>query len=227
MISRIHNFLRGYTYRLIKHVYKVIFWWVVIHTFWDSHAEFWWNRIISKKIHIIVHTLWPKLLYSVWRDWLDLLDISKPEYWVKNWDIVCFCFWEIDCRCHIHKHREKWYKKVINAMVDKYMETISKNVSTFWDIKVCIYNVVPPANSEWKYNDPNYPFLGSNKERLQYVTYMNDRLKAVAKSSGYIYVDVFDQYADQINLLNDKYSDGHVHIVNPKFLRKFLELNVT
>ena len=226
MIRKIINFISNFSFRLFKSFYRFLYWWITIHTFWDSHAVFAWNKILSKKLHIVTHTLWPKLMYSVWRDWLNLLDISKPEYWVKDWDNIVFCFGEIDCRCHIHKYQLKWVKNVIESMIDSYMETIVDNVSLFRKLKVYVYNVVPPASNSWRDNDPDFPFLWSDNDRLWYVMRMNNQIKSRCEDLGFTYVDIFDQYSDIENMLDERYSDGHVHIKNPKYLQQFLELNI-
>jgi hypothetical protein len=59
---------------------------------------------------------------------LKLLNIR--EYGVNENDIVIFCFGEIDCRNHVHKHasKKKTYKDVIDELVINYFDSINKNL---------------------------------------------------------------------------------------------------
>ena len=75
-----------------------------IHTFGDSHSYSGWERI--KNIKINIHHLGPILAYSFGRDGLSRNNIANSCFNVNENDIVIFCFGEIDCRGHVHKHLE-------------------------------------------------------------------------------------------------------------------------
>jgi hypothetical protein len=66
-----------------------------IHTVGDSHSYYGWSGIIH-------HHLGAVLCYSFGKEKLNKCDIRNFD--IKDGDTVIFCFGEIDCRCHIHKH---------------------------------------------------------------------------------------------------------------------------
>ena len=113
-------------------------------------------------------------MYSFGQEKLNLLDISK--YNVQNDEIVCFCFGEIDCRCHIYKYRKTGYKNVINDSVDEYIKAIDANVKRYKNLTTCIYNIVPPVQKENTLENPEYPYLGKDEERKEYTLYINKKL---------------------------------------------------
>jgi hypothetical protein len=111
---------------------------MVIHTFGDSHSYNGFSNIPN----ILTHHLGPKLCFSIGRDGINI----KDGYNVNNGDTVIFCFGEIDCRCHIHKHITEGadYKQIIDIIVTNYFKQIQTAVNTFNNINTVIYNVVPP-----------------------------------------------------------------------------------
>ena len=91
-----------------------------LHTFGDSHSCNGWNGLYNFN-----HHLGPVLCYSIGKDGLNRLNITKFN--VKNNDIIVFCFGEIDCRCHVHKHisEQKSYELIIDEIVNNYFNTIA------------------------------------------------------------------------------------------------------
>ena len=81
-----------------------------IHTIGDSHSSFGLTGIIQ-------HHLGPVLCYSFGKEKLNRCDIRKFN--IKDGDTIVFCFGEIDCRCHIHKHITETtrYQDIINNIV--------------------------------------------------------------------------------------------------------------
>jgi hypothetical protein len=198
-----------------------------MHTFGDSHCVIGWDSIfflLNKRIVINIHYVGPKLMHSFGRDKLNLLDISK--YNVKNGDIVCFCFGEIDCRCHVYKYRIEDYKKVIDKLVEDYINAIEANIRQYNNIITCIYNVVPPIQKLNTLENPDYPYLGSDKNRKDYVLYMNEKLLEKCKEKKFVFINIYDKYCDENGFLNKKLSDGSVHIKNPKYLEEFIIHNL-
>jgi len=191
-----------------------------VHTFGDSHAGAVWMKIKQKDIKIKVHHLGAKLMFSFGRDKLDMLDIAKHK--VSKGDIVCFCFGEIDCRCHVNKHAKDGYEKIIDSLVGEYEKAIALNVLRYHNITTCIYNVVPPVRKEGMWEHPSFPFLGTDEERKQYVFYMNKKLKEACDRRNWVFFDIFDHFRDEEGFMRKDMSDGNVHIIDPKPLIDFI-----
>jgi len=204
---------------------------MIIHTIGDSHSWHGFNTNKSNKSsNIINHHISPATLaYSVGRDKLNRLDIRKFDD-IKDNDILIFSFGEIDCRCNIKKHTtEENYKKNIDDIVNNYIETIKLNIqlSGINFKKICIYNVVPPPRRINTLENKDYPFLGSDQERLNYVLYFNYKLKHYCNINNYIFFDVYNKYSDKDGFLLRQFSDGHVHIKNGIHIEEFILSNIS
>jgi hypothetical protein len=188
---------------------------MVIHTFGDSHSYSGWTGVK-------IHHLGPKLCFSIGRDGITIHDC------VHNGDTVIFCFGEIDCRCHVHKHvtDDRDYTKIIDTIVDNYFIQIQKAVSMFDSLQTCVYNVVPPVERRNTAENSEYPYLGTDEERKTYVIYFNKRLQQKCIEYGYLFIDVYTKYTDSNGFLNKQLSDGNVHIRNGVHLRQFITKNV-
>jgi len=191
-----------------------------IYTVGDSHAI---NGFNGYK----VHHLGPILCYSFGKDKLKRCDISKFN--MQNNDTIIFCFGEIDCRCHIHKHitKDNTYQDIINLIVDNYFEAIELNISNL-EIKlknVCVYNVVPPVQKHNTHENLEYPYLGTDEERKKYVLYFNKKLKQKCIEKKLCFFDVYDFYKDNNGFLKKDLSDGNVHIRDSKYINLFIEEN--
>ena len=95
---------------------------MTIHTIGDSHCCNGWTGVIC-------NYLGPVLCYSFGKEKLNRCDIRN--FHMKDGDTVVYCFGEIDCRCHIHKHITETitYEDIINNIVDDYFEAIELNIS--------------------------------------------------------------------------------------------------
>jgi len=188
-----------------------------IHTIGDSHSTFGWTGITN-------HGLGPLLCYSFGKEKLNRCDIRKFN--IQDGDTIVFCLGEIDCRCHIHKHitNTTTYQEIIDTIVNNYFEAIELNVSTS-QIKlknVCVYNVVPPIQKYNTFENPEYPYLGMDEERKQYVLYFNEKLKEKCNEKKYIFFDVYNKYIDANGFLRKDLSDGNVHIKNGVYISNFI-----
>ena len=184
-----------------------------IHTIGDSHCCHGWRD------NIISHWLVGCLCYSFGKRKLERCDIR--QYNIKDGDTIIFCFGEIDCRCHIHKHitQENTYKIIIENIVNDYLEAIKLNIN-ICDIKlknVCIYNVVPPFDSGDRTDVPG------NEERKKYVLYFNELLKQKCIDNNFIFFDIYNNYIDINGLLRKDLSDGSVHIKDGKYINIFID----
>ena len=149
------------------------------------------------------------------------LDIKRDP--VQDGDIVIFCLGEIDCRSHFCKPEHFLsYKEIIDDIVPRYFEAIKKNVEQLNDLKVMVFNVVPPIRSEGIYFNASWPFAGTDEQRKEVVLYMNFRLRDYCEKYGYIFFDVYTKYCGADGFIDPALNDGNVHIQNPVYLMEFL-----
>jgi hypothetical protein len=185
-----------------------------IHTFGDSHAvDGWPGEVIS-------HHLGPILCHSFGAE--KLLRCDLRNFKILDGDVVIFCFGEIDCRCHVKKHitEGKTYKDVIDEIVKNYFDAIKANIAVL-DKKlqtVCVYNVVPAVHKHNTWENPAYPFLGSDEERSQFVKYFNENVEAYCVNNEFVFINVHDHYADSDGFLCKELSDGNVHIADKEYM---------
>ena len=189
----------------------------MIHTFGDSHST-----ALNVDDKIIQHHVGACLCYSFGREKLNRLNIK--DYNVIEDDTVIFCFGEIDNRCHIHKHinEHNSYQDIIDNIVVNYFSAIHENVKQYNHLDVWVYNVVPPPSITNTWIDEGYPFLGSDQERKNYVQYFNSKIKEYCYFFKYKYFDIYDKYTDKDGHLNKQYSDDHVHIKDPIFIKELM-----
>jgi len=194
---------------------------MTIHTIGDSHAS------LGGSKEIIKHHLGEGLCYSFGIKKLDRCDIRNFDF--KDGDTIIFSSGEIDCRCHVHKHitRSKTYQDVIDDIVNNYIEAIELNISVskinFRNVSV--YNVVPPIQRWNTWENPEFPYLGTDEERKQYVLYFNKKLKEICIEKKYIFFDIYNNYTDENGFLRKDLSDGNVHIANEIYINKFIKDN--
>lgn len=191
---------------------------MAIHTLGDSHSYSGWSNIIN-------HHIGPMLCYTFGQKKLGVCDIRRCN--IQNGDTIVFCFGEIDCRCHIHKHitTDITYQHIIDDIISNYIEGITDIITTSQlQLKnVCIYNVVPPVKQYNTRENPAFPFLGSDNERKSYVLYFNQQLKQRCIENKFIFFDIYDRYIDENGFLKKELSDNNVHIKNGKYIQEFIE----
>jgi hypothetical protein len=194
---------------------------MVIHTFGDSHCYNGWDWVSNCQIH----HLGPKLCFSIGRDGINI----KDGYNVNNGDTVIFCFGEIDCRCHIHKHitESNSFKQIIDTIVTNYFIQIKTATDIFENLKVVIYNVVPPIQKHNTVENSVYPYLGTDEERKAYVLYFNEKIKQKCAEYNFVFFDVYNNYIDNNGYLNKSLSDDNVHIRDGAHIKHFVENNLS
>ena len=197
---------------------------MTILTYGDSHSQCGWRSI--KKTKVLINWLGPKLCYTIgsYEKWKQGKMFNFGE--VKDGDSVVFCFGEIDCRAHIHKHATKDepvdYKTQINGIVERYFETLKKSI-TFCkksNVRFFVYNVVPPPTDEFVLQNKQFPTLGNQYERITYVKYFNTKLKEYCDKTEFTFFDIYNLYSDKDGFMNMKYCDG-THITDSTFLEKY------
>ena len=120
------------------------------------------------------------------------------------------------------------FRNYINNIVDNYFEAIELNVSIS-QIKlknVCVYNVVPPIQKYNTHENQEYPYLGTDEERKQYVLYFNKKLKEKCIEHKYIFFDVYHNYTDENGFLRKDLSDDNVHIGNGIYISDYIKQNL-
>lgn len=180
----------------------------MIQTIGDSHCWHGWLKIPGVNINL----MGPMTMHSVGRDKPYILSSVPKE------DDVIFCWGEIDCRCHVHKHQP--WEECIEGLVKNYVEALKINSKDHK--KIWIYNVVPPPRKNLVIQSPGFPFEGEDEDRLKYVKRMNELLK----KSEFGFVDVYDKYSDEEGFLKIPMSDLHVHIADEKPLAEWVEKNI-
>ena len=201
------------------------------HIFGDSHVQYAWSDINN----IYTHALWGSLCYSFGRDMLSRLNISNPEYGVKENDSVCFLFGEIDCRSHIRKYvtDDVTYMEIIDPIIYKYFEGIKLNAELYKHVNIYVCSIAPAVEKNKIYVDKigiengwlATTFNSSDDERKQYVHYFNKKLKEFCNLYNYTFINIHDYYTDANGFLNRELSCPSVHIKDPKFIIKYLSDN--
>jgi len=193
-----------------------------IHTFGDSHGSQYSGWLNCE--NVVTHHLGPVLCYSFGKEKLNRCDIRN--YNLENGDSVIFCFGEIDCRNHVHKHitNEINYKVIINNIIENYIEAIKENITICQkNLKhVCIYNVIPPVRYIQEAPNHPFPYLGTDEERKTYFLYFNKVLKQKCYEEKFIFFDIYDEIKDNQGFLKKEFSDGNCHLKDHFSLNKFI-----
>ena len=72
-----------------------------------------------------------------------------------------------------------------------------------------------------------YPFVGTDEERVRYTSKMNKLLEEKSIENGYIYFNPYSYYTRLDGTLKFDFSDSTVHLrENSYFLEKFIELQL-
>lgn len=193
----------------------------MIHTIGDSHAGGAPATKSSFDFIKEVKTNWigPKLMYSIGKEGIDIKKLG-----ISSGDSVIFCFGEIDCRAHIHKHSKKRnYKEIIEEIVIIFFLFLNDVRKKYKDIKICVYNVPPPVKKIDVIENQDFPFLGEDNDRKKYVNHMNYRINYYCSINDFIFFDVYDNYIDSDGFLHKELSDGSVHILEHKYVEYFIK----
>jgi len=195
-----------------------------IHTVGDSHSLFGWKDL--KKSPVKINHLGPRLMFTFGTSAGSIVDESIIRS-LNAHDLLVFCFGEIDCRCHIHKHvsSEISYHAIIEKIVDSYVAGIL-NLRTKYnleDIKIAVYSVVPPIRRVDGIENSSFPFLGTDLDRLNYQQYMNLILRKKCNERNIIFFDITTHYADSEGFLVKELSDNICHINNELGITSVLE----
>ena len=181
-----------------------------IYTAGDSHGWHGWLHIPNVSTNYISG---PMTMHS-----FNIL-MEKPNSHlatVPSDSILCFCFGEIDCRCHVHRFQP--WEKTIDILVENYAKSIV-NSTVGRDPKfIWVYFIPPPLRNPIA-DSEGFPFCGTVDERITYVKYMNKKLKELP----YTFIDLYDKYCNEDGSMIYEYSDGHVHIAKLEPLKEWID----
>lgn len=154
-------------------------------------------------------------------------DASDPSRRI----LISITYGEIDCRCHINRqiNLQRDEDDIICELVNKYIDAIIDN-TTGLDAKIVVVGVIPPTKrSDYEHlngkitND--FPFLGSDQDRVRYTQKTNRLLEELSKKNNFIYFNPYLHYTRDDGTLKYELSDNTVHLGdNSHFLEKFVEL---
>jgi len=196
----------------------------MIYIFGDSHANNNFKNFIiphENKYHNSI------TMHRISRD-KEIINFDK-KYNDEN-NIFVLCYGEVDCRCHIGRQMllGRNLQEICNKLVLEYINTIKYNITIYKKIIIC--SITPPMKKELyeKVHGPithEFPFIGTDDERVMYTNSMNDLLKEYCILNKFIFLDVYDYYSDEDGTLKYELSDKCVHIdKNDHICKKLLEL---
>ena len=197
----------------------------MLHIYGDSHAEFSFKNLNLEHIN---HREYGITMFRVGRD-NYIINFNPNE--VNENDVVVLMYGEVDCRCQIQRQIDagRDEDEVINELVNNYFRTIKNNINN--EIKTIVVAVVPPTkqNDYEKIHGPillhEFPFVGSDNDRVKYTNKVNNLLEEISNNKGYIYFNPFSYYTRPDGTLKHELSDLNVHLRdNSFFLEKFNEL---
>lgn len=148
----------------------------------------------------------------------DGIIINYDEKYNHKDNIHILVYGEVDCRCHIGKQILKGRKmdNICEELVYAYFNTIT---SVIKDSKaIIVVGVIPPTRK----SDfitlhgnlvPQYPFIGTDEERVLYTQKINELLEINCAKYGFIYFDPYDYYKHEDGTLKHKYSDSTIHLL--------------
>jgi hypothetical protein len=198
----------------------------MIYIFGDSHANFNFRNLKYTNCNKYENSI---TLHRIGRDKLNIIDFKTHN--IKDNDVVVYQFGEVDCRCHIGRQilLNRDLNEIITELVDNYIDSIKINMHNYNNVKIIICSIPPTMDRvyyESKYGPitHEFPFIGTNEERIYYTNLMNQYLKESCANNQYIFFDYHNLYS--INgLLNIELSDDICHIKeNTKLLDELYKI---
>ena len=166
-------------------------------------------------------------MFRIGRD-NTIINFNNNEHDTNS--VLCLVYGEIDCRCHIKRQVNEGRNEndVIKELVNAYFKTIENNLRLR---KAVIVVGVTPSIRKMEYESKHgpvthdFPFLGTDEERVRYTNKTNGLIKENCQKFGYIYFDPYDYYKRADGTLRYELSDSICHIGdNSHFLDRFKEL---
>jgi hypothetical protein len=191
-----------------------------IFIYGDSHALFSFNNLNMRHINRGCPDI---TMYRIGRDNI-IINFNNNEH--DEHSMICLSYGEIDCRCHIKRQIDlgKDEDTVINNLISIYFLTIKNNIIKYK--KIIIIGIIPPtSNLEYINRNPEYPFVGTDDDRVRYTFKMNNLLKKFCEDYNYVYFNPYNFYTRDNGTLKYEFSDNTVHLGNNLyFLEEFYKI---
>ena len=196
----------------------------VLFTTGDSHSSLFDDSdAYSKVIHIRavhVNNYHPAAMYTFNLFYAKNVLYENEFNLIKPNDALLFCYGFIDANWLVWKQENNYNRdvdEIIPTLVKNYLDIVLEITARLNIIKI-IYNVPPPSD-----NDYISPYAGSLNERIQYSKKINETLRTECRLRNLEFLDIYDDYCDEIGMLRTELSDGSCHIhtsCNKKILEK-------
>lgn len=189
----------------------------MIYIFGDSHANNSMENFILPNVNLYMNAI---TMHRIGRD--NIIINYDPNFNSKE-NIFIFFYGEVDCRCHIGRQilLGRNLEEVVDKLVSDYFKTISNNIKQY--SKILIACITPTMNREWyesRYGPitHEFPFVGTNEERVKYTNLMNEVIKKYCEQYNYIFLDYSSYYSNEEGCLKTELSDGICHIRDNRYI---------
>jgi hypothetical protein len=196
----------------------------MIYFYGDSHASKSFKNLTLNHINLYQNSI---TMHRIGRD-NKIINFNNNCH--DNNSFICFVYGEVDCRCHIQRQINLGRNEddIIDELVSKYFETIKNNVIIYG--KIVIVAIIPTTqqNELESIHGPilhEYPFVGTDENRVRYTKKMNELMNKYCKKKNYIFFNPYDEYTREDGTLKYELSDTYGHLgQNVYFLEQFIEL---
>lgn len=140
-------------------------------------------------------------------------DMVKAMNLTPN-DVILFTFGEIDIRCYVAvtlDHRSSLtMESLLQSWVYNYLSRIWLMPTN--GARIGIMSVVPPATFE-SAQSVHWPVSGTDEQRALYTKTINEILRKECEQQGWLYLDVYSEYADDKGMLplDQIYKSVHIN----------------
>ena len=177
----------------------------------DSHADYNFRGCPMENLNLNRPSI---TMHRVGRDG-GLINFSREFCSPESTFLICYG--EVDCRCHIGRQvaAGRDMDEVCDSLIAGFARTIRSQIVVAKQIIICS---ITPAIRKAEYEDVHgpvtheFPFLGSDEERVIYTRAMNDRLATMCVTEGWTFLNVWPEYARADGTLQYERSDGLCHI---------------
>lgn len=186
----------------------------MIHIYGDSHADFCFRNLQNEHHNHFIRSI---TMHRIGRDKKITYNFANNN--VQNGDTIIFQVGEVDCRCHIHRQLEanRQLDMIMDELVIQFIDSININAINYENLHIIICCIPPPICKDYyeSLHGPvthEFPFLGTDEMRAFYTMNMNKLLREKCNDNNWIFLDYYDKYKNDKNLLRIELSDDICHI---------------